>query len=448
MKAEKKVHIKTWGCQMNVYDSVRIADVVRSIGYVETDQPVEADLVILNTCHIREKATEKLFSELGRLHDMQQARRRLGQDTIIAVAGCVAQAQGQEIQARAPYVDLVFGPQTYHQLPKMIDALEEKHAHIMDTSFPAEAKFDYLPAPDEFPGVSAFLTIQEGCDRFCTYCVVPYTRGAEYSRRPEDILEEARQLVSMGAREITLLGQNVNAYREEGWTLAMLIREIAQIPDLIRLRYTTSHPSDMSDDLIEVHGSEPKLMPFLHLPVQSGSNSVLERMNRKHTRDDYFKLIDKLRAARPDIGLSSDFIVGFPGETEEDFEQTLDLVKKVRFAQAYSFKYSRRPGTPAATMDGQVEEDAKDDRLQRLQTLLRRQQKNFNKSCVGRTLPVLFENLSEKPGFVFGKTPYMQTVHAEGNKDIVGKAIDLTVTEATLGSVRGILDPAVLRRTA
>lgn len=439
MQTDKKVHIKTWGCQMNVYDSVRIADVVRPLGYTETDDVGEADLVILNTCHIREKATEKLFSELGRLREVQLLRRCQGKNTIIAVAGCVAQAQGEEIQARAPFVDMVFGPQTYHQLPKMIDAIEEKQAPILNTSFPAEAKFDYLPKPVEFPGISTFLTIQEGCDRFCTYCVVPYTRGAEYSRRPDDILSEARSLVSMGAREITLLGQNVNGYHEDDMSLADLIRALAKIPELHRVRYTTSHPSDMTEELIAIHGEEPKLMPYLHLPVQSGSNAILEAMNRKHTRDDYFKLIEKLRAARPDIGLSSDFIVGFPGETEEDFEQTMDLVRHVRYAQAYSFKYSRRPGTPAASLPNQIDEDVKDDRLQRLQALLRRQQKAFNKNCIGRTLPVLFENPSEKPGSVFGKTPYLQTVHASGGKELVGKIVEMTITDATLGSVSGIL---------
>lgn len=443
-KTVKKVHIKTWGCQMNVYDSVRIADVIRSLGYTETSDVGEADLIILNTCHIREKATEKLFSELGRLREVQMLRRCQGKNTIIGVAGCVAQAQGEGIQARAPFVDMVFGPQTYHQLPKMIEAIEERQVPILNTEFPAEAKFDFLPKPDEFPGISAYLTVQEGCDRFCTYCVVPYTRGAEYSRRPDDVLSEARSLVDMGAREITLLGQNVNAYQEAGISLAQLLRSLAEIPDLQRLRYTTSHPSDMTEDLIAIHGQEPKLMPFLHLPVQSGSNAVLEAMNRKHTRDDYFKLIEKLRLARPDIALSSDFIVGFPGETEEDFEQTMDLVRHVRYAQAYSFKYSRRPGTPAASLPNQVEEEVKDDRLQRLQALLRRQQKAFNKNCIGRTLPVLFENLSEKEGHVFGKTPYLQTVHAVGGQELVGKIVEMTITEATLGSVSGILSKTPL----
>jgi len=400
--SKKNLHIKTYGCQMNVYDSERMADILAPLGYVLIDNPDEADMVILNTCHIREKAEQKVFSDLGRLRDKREIRRAQGADTVIAVGGCVAQAEGAEIIRQAPYVDMVFGPQTYHRLPEMIakatraaDKIrkpgQKKGLGIVDVDFPAESKFDHLPQTAE-SRTTAFLSIQEGCDKFCTFCVVPYTRGAEYSRPAIEILAEARHFLSLGAKEITLLGQNVNAYHGEApqgshtdlqeWGLGRLIYELADL-GVDRIRYTTSHPRDMDQSLIEAHRDVPALMPFLHLPVQSGSNRILEAMNRKHDAQTYLSIIDRLRTARPDIGLSSDFIVGFPGESDKDFEETLDLVRRVNYAQSYSFKYSIRPGTPAGSMETQVPESVKASRLQQLQELLNEQQMAFNQKTVG-----------------------------------------------------------------
>lgn len=406
----KKVFIKSYGCQMNVYDSDRMADVLATDGYERVDEADGADLIILNTCHIREKAAEKVYSELGRLRDLKSRGAR------IAVAGCVAQAEGSEIQRRAPYVDLVVGPQSYHRLPDLLaradsmPAGKSGGAGIVETDFPVESKFMHLP-DNRTPGPTAFLTVQEGCDKFCAFCVVPYTRGAEYSRTAQDVLEEARRLVDAGAREITLLGQNVNAYHGAEDGLAGLIRALARIGGLERIRYTTSHPRDMDEDLIRAHGEVPELMPHLHLPVQSGSDRVLAIMNRQHSADDYRRLVDRLRRSCPDLALSSDFIVGHPGETEQDFEQTLSLIRDVGFAQAYSFKYSRRPGTPGADMDGQVDDQEKAERLARLQDLLNAQQQAFNEKFVGTMMPVLFDRAGRQPDQIAGRGPWMQAVH-------------------------------------
>jgi len=442
----KRVFIKTYGCQMNVYDSARMADVLHPLGYRPTDAMEEADMVILNTCHIREKAAEKVYSELGRLRLMKDARRRQGDDMIIAVAGCVAQAEGEEITRRAPYVDIVFGPQAYHRLPEMVARASRAGATVLDTEFPAESKFDYLPEDGAAPGPSAFLTIQEGCDKFCTFCVVPYTRGAEFSRPVAAIAAEARRLVAAGAREITLLGQNVNAYHGAGpkgeMRLGALVRELAEIAGLERIRYTTSHPRDMDDDLIAAHGEVPQLMPFLHLPVQSGADRILAAMNRRHGADDYLRLVDRLRAARPDIALSSDFIVGFPGERDAEFEATLALVDAVGYAQAYSFKYSPRPGTPAAAEEAQVADDVKAARLAALQAVLGRQQDAFNRSTVGRSLPVLIERSGRHPGQLVGRSPYNQAVHVTAPPTLIGKIARVTIRATSAHSLRGILDGA------
>jgi tRNA-2-methylthio-N6-dimethylallyladenosine synthase len=406
----KKVFIKSYGCQMNVYDSDRMADVLATDGFERVEEAAGADLVILNTCHIREKAAEKVYSELGRLRELKD------QGVRIAVAGCVAQAEGSEIQRRAPYVDLVVGPQSFHRLPELLARADDKQggkstgAGIVDTDFPVESKFLHLPDNNN-PGPSAFLTVQEGCDKFCAFCVVPYTRGAEYSRPDRDVLEEARRLVDAGTREITLLGQNVNAYHGAEGGLAGLIRDLARIGGLQRIRYTTSHPRDMDEDLIRVHGDVPELMPYLHLPVQSGSDRVLAKMNRQHSADDYRKLVERLRQSRPDLALSSDFIVGHPGETEQDFEQTLSLIRDIGYSQAYSFKYSRRPGTPAADSDGQVDEAEKAERLARLQELLNAQQQAFNDKFVGTVMPVLFDREGRQPAQAAGRGPWMQAVH-------------------------------------
>jgi tRNA-2-methylthio-N6-dimethylallyladenosine synthase len=443
----KKMHIKTWGCQMNAYDSSRMADVVAPLGYAPADDAEDADLVIFNTCHIREKATEKLFSELGRLRPLQEAKAARGGRMIVAVAGCVAQAEGAEIQRRAPYVDMVFGPQAYHKLPEMIARATRETGGVLNTDFPAEPKFDALPQPSA-SGVAAFLAIQEGCDKFCTYCVVPYTRGAEYSRTVRAVVAEAENLVAQGAREITVLGQNVNAFHGESpdgqtWNLAKLLYRLAEIPDLKRLRTITSHPRDMDDELIAAHRDIPKLMPFLHLPVQSGSDKILDAMNRKHTSDDYRRLVEKLRAARPDIALSSDFIVGFPGETDKDFADTIRLARDVGFAQAFSFKYSRRAGTPAAAMKNQIAEEVMDARLQELQNLLRDQQTAFNRSRVGKTVPVLFDDNGHHEGQVFGRTPWMQPIFIDANAElrarINGFEKNVRVTEALPNNLKGIL---------
>ena len=443
----KKLHIKTWGCQMNVYDSSRMADVVAPLGYTASDEAEGADLVILNTCHIREKATEKLFSELGRLRTLQKEKAQKGERMIVAVAGCVAQAEGTEIQRRAPYVDMIFGPQTYHQLPEMIARVTRETGGVLNTEFPVEQKFDTLPHQAN-SGVSAFLSIQEGCDKFCTFCVVPYTRGAEYSRSIKAIIAEAEHPVAGGAREITLLGQNVNAFHGEAqngdtWGLGRMLYRLAEIPNLKRLRYMTSHPRDMADELIAAHRDLPQVMPFLHLPVQSGSDTILEAMNRKHKADDYRRLIDKLRTARPDLALSSDFIVGFPGESDADFAATMQLVRDVTYAQAFSFKYSRRPGTPAAAMTNQVNEAVKDARLQELQALLRDQQIAFNQSLVGKTLPVLFDDDGRHATQIHGRTPFMQSTYIDipprGREAIVGKELMVKISNARQNSLNGEL---------
>ena len=437
----KKLFIKTYGCQMNVYDSARMAELLAGIGYAPTDAASDADMVILNTCHIREKATEKIYSELGRLKRLKDKKAEDGVAMLIAVAGCVAQAEGKEILARQQAVDLVVGPQSYHRLPEMIARAARGAGHVLETDFPADEKFDALPGERASEGPAAFLTVQEGCDKFCTFCVVPYTRGSEYSRPVEQIVAEAEGLVARGVREITLLGQNVNAYRGEGrdgerWSLARLLYRLAEIDGLARLRYTTSHPRDMNDDLIEAHGALDQLMPYLHLPVQSGSDRVLAAMNRQHKRDMYLKLVDRLRAARPDLALSSDFIVGFPGETDQDFEATLSLVREVGCASAFSFKYSARPGTPAAQAR-QVPEDVKTARLAALQALLIAQQAAFNASCEKRIMPVLFEKPGRKKGQAVGRSPYLQPVHVEGALDLIGEIRDVRIDAVGPNSLKG-----------
>ncbi len=442
MTTPKKLHVITWGCQMNVYDSGRMADVLAPLGYAPAAAPEDADMVILNTCHIRDRATEKVFSELGRLRVIKTARAEAGRGTILAVAGCVAQAEGAEILARAPYVDIVLGPQTYHRLPEMVAQASRAAGAVIDTDFPAESKFDHLPdeaAPQTAGGLTAFLTIQEGCDKFCSFCVVPYTRGAEASRPAASILAEARRMVAAGAREITLLGQNVNAWHGEGagGTLAGLLHALADIPGLARLRYTTSHPRDMDGALIAAHADLPQLMPFLHLPVQSGSDRMLAAMNRRHTADDYRDIVARLRAARPDMALSSDFIVGHPGETEADFEATLQLIRDVRFAQAYSFKYSARPGTPAAGAPNQVPEAEKDRRLYALQDLLRTQQAAFNAGCVGLTVPVLVTGPGRHPGQIAGRAPWLQPVHLTAPASLIGQEIPVCIVAAHTNSLSG-----------
>ena len=434
----KKLFIKTYGCQMNAYDSARMADLLAPLGYVTAPEIAGADMVILNTCHIREKAAEKVYSELGRLAQLKREKP----DMLVAVAGCVAQAEGAEIVARAPVVDMVVGPQSYHHLPEMIAKRARAGGHVLETEFPALEKFDVLPEAVTQTGVSAFLTVQEGCDKFCTFCVVPYTRGPEHSRSPEAVLAEARALCRQGAREIVLLGQNVNAYRgSDGqgatWNLARLIRGLAGIKDLARIRYTTSHPRDMGDDLIDAHGTCEKLMPFLHLPAQSGSDKILAAMNRQHGADDYLKLIERLRRARPDLAFSSDFIVGFPGESDEDFEATMALVRQVGFAQCFSFKYSARPGTPAAAAKKQVAEKVKDQRLERLQALLLSQQDAANEKVVGQVLPVLFEKPGRNQGQIVGRSPYLQPVYAEAPQRLIGTIHPMRIVARTANSLKG-----------
>lgn len=433
----KKLLIKTYGCQMNAYDSARMAEVLAPLGYERSEIADAADLVILNTCHIREHATDKVFSELGRLRDLKQQRGAVGETMLIAVAGCVAQAEGREILARAPYVDIVLGPQTYHRLPAMVEAAASRS--VVDCEFPLEPKFDFLPRPGA-EGPSAFLSVQEGCDKFCSFCVVPYTRGAEYSRPAAAILDDARSLVDQGVVEITLLGQNVNAWHGatpngRAWGLGELIRELARIGGLARIRYTTSHPLDMDDSLIAAHGDEAKLMPFLHLPVQSGSDRILAAMNRKHNVSDYLRIVERLRAVRPDLALSSDFIVGYPGETEADFEATLDIIREVEFADAYSFKYSSRPGTPAAAVGDQLPSEAKDERLARLQGLIAEQSEAFNRSCVGRSLEVLLERPGRRPGQLAGRSPYMQAVHVEAPANMINSLQRLRIVAARPNSL-------------
>ena len=448
-KSPKKVFIKTYGCQMNVYDSERMADILAPLGYAATDAPDGADLVILNTCHIREKAAEKVYSELGRVRQLSDERKEEGKSTIVAVAGCVAQAEGAEIMRRAPIVDMVFGPQAYHRLPEMIARAERGRADnprgILDTDFPVEDKFDHMPQTRATDGaVAAFLTVQEGCDKFCTFCVVPYTRGAEFSRPASQIIAEAKQLTGAGVREITLLGQNVNAYHGEApgggeWGLGRLIRELADVEGLERIRFTTSHPRDMDDDLITAFAQVPALMPYLHLPVQAGADRVLKEMNRGHGRDFYFSLIDRLRAARPDLALSGDFIVGFPTESPADFEQTLDLVRRVGYAQAFSFKYSPRPGTPGAALEFQVPEAEKDSRLQELQSLLNTQQLAFNHGQVGKVLPVLLEKPGRHRGQLIGRSPYLQAVYLDADEDFLGRLVRVRIESASQNSLKGAM---------
>ena len=442
----KKVFVKSYGCQMNVYDAERMADVLSAEGYRETASIEDADLVILNTCHIREKAAEKVYSELGRVRQLKQERAEGGLDTKVIVAGCVAQAEGQEIIRRAPVVDVVVGPQSYHRLPDLLRRSEGQK--VVDTEFPIEDKFDHLPSasPEKTRGrgVSAFLTIQEGCDKFCTFCVVPYTRGAEISRPVAKILEEARRLADAGVRELTVIGQNVNAYHGEGpdgrtWSLGRLLRQLAEVPGVSRLRYTTSHPRDMDEDLIETHRDLSALMPYLHLPVQAGSDRILDAMNRKHTADEYRRIIDRVRNARPDIALSSDFIVGFPGETDADFEDTMRLVSDIRFASAFSFKYSPRPGTPAADLATQVPEAVKAERLARLQELLEAHRQAFNRGTVGRTVDVLLEKPGRHPGQLAGKSPYLQAVQFESTRHQIGDIVPVRIVSAGSNSLFGEL---------
>jgi tRNA-2-methylthio-N6-dimethylallyladenosine synthase len=430
---------------MNVYDSERMAELLAPLGYGQATAAEDADLVILNTCHIREKAAEKVFSELGNIRALKLRKARSGGAMLIAVAGCVAQAEGAEIRRRAPYVDLVFGPQAYHRLPELVTrALHSGGAGVVDTSFPDEPKFDHLPRVRPGQGSTAFLTVQEGCDKFCTFCVVPYTRGAEYSRPARQILDEAGGLVATGAREITLLGQNVNAYHGEApdggeWGLGELVRALAKVAGLERIRYTTSHPRDVDDRLVAAHHDLPQLMPFLHLPVQSGSDRVLAAMNRRHTTTDYRRTVERLRAARADLALSTDLIVGFPGESDEDFHATLDLVGEIGFAQAFSFKYSPRPGTPAAALADQVPEPVKRERLAALQAVLARQQRDFNAACVGRVLPVLLERPGRHPGQLVGRSPYLQSVHLSADAHDVGKIVPVQISGAGQNSLSGVI---------
>ncbi len=449
---KKRLFIKTYGCQMNVYDSSRMADVLAPLGYEAVDGPRGADMVILNTCHIREKASEKVFSELGRLRAFKQERQAEGRDMVLAVAGCVAQAEGEEILRRAPQVDLVFGPQTYHRLPEMVARAARSAGGHLDIDFPVESKFDFLPEETTGTAAAAFLSVQEGCDKFCSFCVVPYTRGAEFSRPVAAVLAEARRLVAAGVQEITLLGQNVNAYHGEApeggkdggtWGLGRLLYALAEIEGLTRLRYTTSHPRDMDDELIAAHGELATLMPYLHLPVQSGSDRILAAMNRQHTAEDYLRIVERLRRACPDIALSSDFIVGFPGESDADHAATLRLVTEVGYAQAYSFKYSPRPGTPAAVEEQQLPETVKTERLAGLQQLLGAQAAAFNESCVGRTLPVLFEKPGRRPGQLAGRSPYMQSVHVAlpevAQQRLIGKLMAVEIEAAFPNSLAGRL---------
>jgi len=434
----KRLFVKTYGCQMNVYDSARMADVLAPLGYCAADQAEDADMVILNTCHIREKAAEKVFSELGRLRKLQAAKAEAGGRMILAVAGCVAQAEGEEILRRAPFVDIVLGPQTYHRLPEMVAQASRAGGAVLDTEFPPEPKFDFLPEPHA-EGTSAFLSVQEGCDKFCTFCVVPYTRGAEYSRPASAVLAEAAKLAAGGVREITLLGQNVNGWHGgDGWSLGRLIRELADVEGVERIRYTTSHPRDMDDELISAHAELPQLMPFLHLPVQSGSDRILAAMNRGHDRATYLRLVDKLKTACPDLALSSDFIVGFPGESDADFEDSMSLVREVGFVQTYSFKYSSRPGTPAAAMERQIPEKVKEERLAALQALLLEQTTRFNHACVGREMRVLLDRPGRHAGQLLGRSPYMQPVHVKAAAHLIGTVVPLRITKVHPNSLEAI----------
>jgi tRNA-2-methylthio-N6-dimethylallyladenosine synthase len=447
MKAPRKLHIKSYGCQMNVYDAQRMVDTLASEGFVETSSVDDADLVILNTCHIREKASEKVYSELGRLRVAKDEAARNGRQMSIAVAGCVAQAEGQEIIRRAPVVDVVVGPQSYHHLPQLL-ARASSHGRALETEFPVEDKFGFLAPPSadaiRARGISAFVTVQEGCDKFCTFCVVPYTRGAEVSRPVARIVDDAQRLADNGVREITLIGQNVNAYHGEGpdgrtWSLGALLHRLADIPGIVRLRYSTSHPRDVDDSLLAAHRDLPALMPFVHLPVQSGSDRVLAAMNRRHTADDYRRVIDRFRAVRQDIAFSSDFIVGFPGETEEDFASTLALVTQIGYAGAYSFKYSPRPGTPAADMRETVSAAEMDERLVRLQGLIDSQQSAFNVAVIGNTVEVLFERAARNVGQVVGRTAYLQPAHVMAPPDVIGQVLPVRIESLERYSLLGEL---------
>ena len=440
-KAKKGLFVQSYGCQMNVYDSERMVDVLAPLGYAPVEKPEDADLVVLNTCHIREKATEKVYSEIGRLKMQKEAKQKAGNgDMMIAVAGCVAQAEGAEIMNRAPVVELVVGPQAYHHLPELIARAARKSGEVLDTSFDAIDKFDALPIKRENTGVSAFLSVQEGCDKFCSFCVVPYTRGEEFSRPFAKVMDEAKSLVDNGVKEIILLGQNVNAY--DGGNnigLAQLIEKIAELNGVERIRYTTSHPCDMRDDLIAAHGSIAKLMPYLHLPVQAGSNKVLKAMNRKHTVESYAETIAQVRKMRPDIAIASDFIVGFPGESDKDFEETMALVREIKYASAYSFKYSRRPGTPASAMMYQIAENIKDERLQALQALLAEQQTAFNASKIGQEVDVLVTGKGRNQGQMLGKAPWQQSVFFDGDESMINKTVRVKAVGAGLNSLAGEL---------
>jgi tRNA-2-methylthio-N6-dimethylallyladenosine synthase len=447
MNGALKVYIKSFGCQMNVYDSNRMADTLAPEGFAETTTPDDADLVILNTCHIREKAADKVYSEIGRIRQIKQAAALDGRQVVIAVAGCVAQAEGEEIIRRASSVDLVVGPQSYHRLPALLARVRHGEK-VVDTEFPVENKFEVLAAPSRTAtrarGVSAFVTVQEGCDKFCTFCVVPYTRGAESSRPVDKIVAEAERLADAGVREITLIGQNVNAYHGKGpdgrpWPLDRLLDRLAAVSGIARLRYTTSHPGDMEPSLIAAHRELAALMPFFHLPVQSGSNRILAAMNRKHTRSQFLDIISRMRAARPDIAFSTDFIVGFPGESEDDFQATLSLVEEVGFASAFSFVYSPRPGTPAADMEGQVANDVKSQRLQQLQRAIERHRAAFNARCLGRSLDVLFEKPGRHPGQLVGRSPYLQPVQVIAPQDLIGTVGTVSITEVGPNSLFGAL---------
>jgi tRNA-2-methylthio-N6-dimethylallyladenosine synthase len=447
MSKARKVHVKSFGCQMNVYDSHRMADTLAPAGYNETASPEDADLVILNTCHIREKAAEKVYSEIGRIREMKEAAARDGRRMLIAVAGCVAQAEGREIIRRAGAVDLVVGSQNYHRLPEMV-ARAQHGEKVIDTDFPVEDKFDALVAPKRDAiakrGISAFVTVQEGCDKFCTFCVVPYTRGAEVSRPIEKIAAEVERLADGGVREVTLIGQNVNAYHGPGpdgaaSSLGRLLRRLAEVPGILRLRYTTSHPRDMNEDLVAAHRELPELMPCVHLPVQSGSDRILAAMNRKHTRKDYLDVVVRLRAGRKDLAFTSDFIVGFPGETESDFRDTLALVDEVGYAGAFSFIYSPRPGTPAAEMEEQIPADVKSERLQLLQAAITHNQRRFNAGFAGRTVDVLLEKPGKLPGQLVGRSPYLQAVQVMAPAEYIGSVHRVIIDEVGSNSLFGSL---------
>ena len=441
---KKKLFVKTFGCQMNVYDSKRMVDLMETLGYQQTDRPDDADMIIFNTCHIREKASEKIFSELGRFKPLKENRKKEGRDLILIVAGCVVQAESAEFMDRAKFVDIALGPQTYHRLPEMLRRLErERKQRIIDVEFPAVAKFDALPAACS-NGVSSFLAIQEGCDRFCSYCVVPYTRGAEYSRPLIEIVEEAKQLAATGTKDLMLLGQNVNAWHGEGEDgnpsdLSRLIKAVAEIDGIERIRYVTSYPSDFTDEMIAMHRDIPKVMPYLHLPIQSGSDRILKKMNRRYTSAEYEEIVAKLREACPEIALSSDFIVGFPQETDEDFEQTMDLVRRVTFAQSYSFKYSARPGTPAAAMKEQVPEEIKTERLEKLQALLIEQHAAYNAGFLGKTTQVLLEDKAKKNGYLLGHTPQMQNVVVKASEEFLGQIVPVRITKTAATTLDGEL---------